>query len=69
VAKLLTAARAANKLGCSPAMCTKLARSGELATIRIGRHYRFPQEALNAFISRGGCSRAGKAGVRTQGIV
>lgn len=51
VEQLLTAREVAAILRCSPAMVGDLRRAGRLHAVLVGRTYRFPQDAVRAFIN------------------
>lgn len=49
--RYLTVAEVAETMRVSKMTVYRLARSGELPAVRVGRSYRVPQDALDAFLA------------------
>jgi excisionase family DNA binding protein len=49
--RYLTVAEVAETMRVSKMTVYRLTRSGELPAVRVGRSYRVPQEALDAFLA------------------
>jgi len=50
-ARYLTVAEVAETMRVSKMTVYRLARSGDLPAVRVGRSYRVPQDALDAFLA------------------
>lgn len=50
---VVTAAEAAQFLGCHPKTVRKLCKTGELHAIKLGSEWRIPAEALEEFLHTG----------------
>ena len=62
--RMMTAAEAAEMLQVSGRMVRKLAQSGQLPAVRVGRLWRFDPDRLDTFVKGSACETSGSIGAK-----